>query len=135
MRRDEVSEDNGRHDLRIGELSAATGVSVRAIRYYESVGLVGARRSQGGWRAFDPSAVDRVILIQHLLAAGLKTDTIAELLPCLEAPLHQRTGHLASLLSDEVQRLERRRRELDRELDTLRALQADEVPVEATPPG
>lgn len=111
--------------MRIGELAEATGVSPRSLRYYESVGLIQATRHERGWRDFDPSTVDRVITIQHLFAAGLSGPTIAELLPCLEAPPERRTSHLAERLVGEIERLEGARREIERELEVLRTLQRD----------
>ncbi|GAA2211747.1 MerR family transcriptional regulator [Nonomuraea monospora] len=69
--------------MRIGELAAATGVSVRSLRYYEQQGLLAAGRSSSGQRHYPGSAVDRVRLIQQLYAAGLSSKTIAELLPCV----------------------------------------------------
>ncbi|MEV5559389.1 MerR family transcriptional regulator [Nonomuraea wenchangensis] len=71
--------------MRIGELAARSGVSVRALRYYEEQGLLKANRSGSGQRRYPESAVDRVHLIQMLYAAGLSSRTIAELLPCVEA--------------------------------------------------
>ncbi|TDD42973.1 MerR family transcriptional regulator [Nonomuraea terrae] len=71
--------------MRIGELAARSGVSVRALRYYEEQGLLEANRSDSGQRHYPESAVDRVQLIQMLYAAGLSSRTIAELLPCVEA--------------------------------------------------
>ncbi|MCE6995077.1 MerR family transcriptional regulator [Saccharothrix sp. S26] len=117
--------------MRIGELADASGVSTRSLRYYEELGLIRSERTAGGWRDFDPSTVERVVLIQHLFAAGLRSTTINELLPCLEAPPEERTGVMERLLAEEVERLEAKRRDLDRELDTLRALR-DETAVPAT---
>ncbi|MEU7833876.1 MULTISPECIES: MerR family transcriptional regulator [unclassified Nonomuraea] len=71
--------------MRIGELAAKSGVSVRALRYYEEQGLLDAYRSGSGQRHYPESAADRVHLIQMLYAAGLSSRTIAELLPCVEA--------------------------------------------------
>ncbi|MDN5725565.1 MAG: MerR family transcriptional regulator [Propionibacteriales bacterium] len=114
--------------MRIGELAEATGVSTRSLRYYEAQGLIRSVRTGGDWRDFEESAVERVVMIQHLLAAGLCTATIEELLPCLEAPPEERTEVMDRLLSAEMARLEVKRRDLDRELDTLRALRCEEVP-------
>lgn len=111
--------------MRIGELAEATGVSVRSLRYYDEQGLVRSERTSGGWREFDDSMVERVIVIQHLLAAGLCSATIHELLPCLEADPVHRTGMMEDLLDQEVKRLSERRREIDRELDVLTSLRRD----------
>ncbi|MFE9811493.1 MerR family transcriptional regulator [Streptomyces sp. NPDC005227] len=69
--------------MRIGELATRTSVSVRALRYYEEQGLLGAERSPSGQRRYSADAVDRVLLIQQLYAAGLPSRTIAELMPCV----------------------------------------------------
>ncbi|MFF1555472.1 MerR family transcriptional regulator [Rhodococcus erythropolis] len=108
--------------MRIGVLADASGVSARSLRYYEGHGLIRSERTSGGWRDFDDSTVERVIMIQHLFAAGLCSATINDLLPCLEAPPEERTGVMEQLLAQEAERLEAKRRDIDRELDTLQAL-------------
>jgi DNA-binding transcriptional MerR regulator len=71
--------------MRIGELATETGVSVRALRYYEEQGLLGASRSPSGQRLYAPASTERVRLIQQLYAAGLSSRTIADLLPCVDS--------------------------------------------------
>jgi DNA-binding transcriptional MerR regulator len=71
--------------MRIGELAEKTGVSVRALRYYEEQSLLSALRSDSGQRLYPDTAVDRVRLIQQLYAAGLSSKTILDLLPCVDA--------------------------------------------------
>lgn len=111
--------------MRIGEIADRTGVSARSLRYYEEQGLIRSERTPGGWRDFDPSSVERVIMIQHLFAAGLCSVTIVELLPCLEAPPHERTEVMGQLLDEAVARLEAKRRDVERELHVLQALRLD----------
>lgn len=69
--------------MRIGELARRTGVSKRSLRYYEQQGLLAADRTPGGQRDYPERAVDRVIHIQELFAAGLHSKKIADLLPCM----------------------------------------------------
>ncbi|MFD0365536.1 MerR family transcriptional regulator [Nocardia sp. GCM10030253] len=69
--------------MRIGELAQHTGVSERSLRYYEEQGLLTAERTPGGHRDYPEWAVDRVIHIQELFAAGLSSKKIAQLLPCM----------------------------------------------------
>ena len=69
--------------MRIGELASRTGVSQRSLRYYEQQGLLSADRTPGGQRDYPERAVDRVIRIQELFAAGLHSKKIARLLPCM----------------------------------------------------
>lgn len=96
--------------MRIGELAAHTGVSVRALRYYEEQHLLRAERSAGGQRTYPDSAVDRVRLIQQLYGAGLSSKTILSLLPCVE------TGEVTP---DLLGRLTAERDRIDGQIDEL----------------
>lgn len=69
--------------MRIGELARRTGVSERSLRYYEQEGLLSAGRTPGGHREYAEGAADRVARIQTLYAAGLCSEKIAKLLPCM----------------------------------------------------
>jgi DNA-binding transcriptional MerR regulator len=69
--------------MRIGELAERTGASVRSLRYYEEQDLILSRRTSGGQRVYDEDAVDRVRLVQLLLAAGVPSKGIVDLLPCI----------------------------------------------------
>ncbi|MDM7884709.1 MULTISPECIES: MerR family transcriptional regulator [Curtobacterium] len=71
--------------MRIGDLAAATGASVRSLRYYEQQGLLTATRTSGGQRSYAGTSVERVQLVQQLFAAGLPSRTIVQLLPCVDA--------------------------------------------------
>lgn len=70
--------------MRIGEVAALAGVSVRALRYYEEQGLLTPARSTSGQRHYPPGAVDRVRFIQNLYAAGLGSKAVLRILPCTE---------------------------------------------------
>jgi DNA-binding transcriptional MerR regulator len=72
--------------MRIGDLSARTGVSVRSLRYYEEQDLLTSTRSAGGQRHYTEDEVDRVLYLQRLYAAGLSSQTIRTLLPCVQSP-------------------------------------------------
>lgn len=105
---------NGR--MRIGELARRTGVSERSLRYYEQQRLLAAGRTPSGQREYAESAVDRVIHIQELFAAGLHSATIAGLLPCMRdtdgGPAPQATPRLVTELNAERDKLDKAMREL-----------------------
>ncbi|APU15040.1 putative transcriptional regulator [Actinoalloteichus sp. GBA129-24] len=69
--------------MRIGELSRRTGVSERSLRYYEQQKLLEPQRRPSGYREYAESDVEVVRRIRTLLAAGLNTTIIAEVLPCM----------------------------------------------------
>jgi len=68
--------------MRVGELARRTGTTVRALRYYESAGLVVPRRLGNGYREYDPVAVRLVAQIRELMALGL---TVEETRPFVES--------------------------------------------------
>ncbi|MER5784464.1 MerR family transcriptional regulator [Streptomyces mobaraensis] len=68
--------------MRIGELARRSGVSPRALRYYEEQGLLRPERRPSGYREYGEDDVRTVRDVRTLLAAGLGTATIAAVLPC-----------------------------------------------------
>lgn len=72
--------------MRIGDLAARAGVSVRSLRYYEEQGLLASSRSASGQRVYVESDVERLVFLRRLYAAGLSSRTILDLLPCVESP-------------------------------------------------
>ena len=68
--------------LRIQEVAAETGLTTRAIRYYEEVGLLEpAARSDGAYRLFDASDLARLRFIKELRDdAGFSLAQIGQLL-------------------------------------------------------
>ena len=67
----------------IGELSRRTGVNPHQLRYYEAQGLLVPTRGGNGYRQYGDDAVLAVAQIRKLLDAGLSTQEIAYLGPCV----------------------------------------------------
>ncbi|GAA4509558.1 MerR family transcriptional regulator [Actinoallomurus oryzae] len=120
--------------MRIGELARRTGVSERSLRYYEQQGLLAADRTPGGQRDYPDAAVDRVIRIQELFAAGLHSRKIAELLPCMRdadgGPSEIADAKLVAELTAERDRIDRMIGDLITSRDVL-----DDVITAASEPG
>jgi DNA-binding transcriptional MerR regulator len=72
--------------MRIGELSAVTGVSTRLLRYYEERGLIRSERLPNGYRDYDDDQVQRTDQVRSLIDSGIPTRVILEIIPCLEFP-------------------------------------------------
>jgi DNA-binding transcriptional MerR regulator len=68
--------------LRIQDVAAETGLTTRAIRYYEEIGLLEpAARSDGAYRLFDASDLERLRFIRELRDdAGFSLAQIGQLL-------------------------------------------------------
>ncbi|MFD3823532.1 MerR family transcriptional regulator [Streptomyces sp. NPDC058625] len=106
--------------MRIGELAERTGVSTRALRYYEEQRLLSPQRTASGQRVYPESAVNRVKLIQQLYTAGLASRLIATLLPTVDA--RSMGPELLDRLLDERARIRAKTAELQaagRRLDVL----------------
>ncbi|MFF1721706.1 MerR family transcriptional regulator [Streptomyces sviceus] len=110
--------------MRIGELSARAGVSVRALRYYEEQGLLTSTRSGSGQRHYTEAAVERVGFLQRMYAAGLSSRTIAELLPCVESPSEETSDAALVRMAEERDRLSAHIADLMRTRDALDGLMA-----------
>jgi MerR family transcriptional regulator, copper efflux regulator len=66
--------------LRIGDLSRLTGKTVRAIHLYEELGLLQpVSRTSGGFRLYEPSAVERVRWIELFHGMGFSLQEMREL--------------------------------------------------------
>jgi MerR family redox-sensitive transcriptional activator SoxR len=69
--------------LSIGEVAERTGVSVSALRFYETEGMVASIRSPGGQRRFARDVLRRVAFIRVAQRVGLTLDEIREALATL----------------------------------------------------
>ncbi|NUS16740.1 MAG: MerR family transcriptional regulator [Streptomyces sp.] len=109
--------------MRIGELSQRTGTSRRLLRYYEEQGLISAGREANGYRDYDEALVDRVLQIRGLLAAGLPTRIIRQILPCLNRPrtihFEEATPEMLATLEEQCDRMTQRIRCLERNRDAV----------------
>jgi DNA-binding transcriptional MerR regulator len=67
--------------LRSGELARLTGVSADTLRHYERLGILPTSpRTNGGYRIFPPSAVERVQLARRALQLGFSLNELSEIL-------------------------------------------------------
>ncbi|MGG2461174.1 MerR family transcriptional regulator [Streptomyces sp. RGM 3693] len=57
--------------MRIGDAAAASGLTPRALRYYEQRGLFTARRTPSGHRDYGQHDIERLRAIRELLDTGL----------------------------------------------------------------
>ncbi|MBU3067363.1 MerR family transcriptional regulator [Nocardia sp. NEAU-G5] len=106
----------------IGELARRTGVNERLLRHYERAGLLDSTRRANGYRDYDESAEQSVGQIRVLLAAGLPTAVIRQVLPCTrdDSSLRPCPGVLDTLRA-RLDDLDQRADELTRARHMLRA--------------
>ncbi|OKJ17806.1 MerR family transcriptional regulator [Streptomyces sp. CB00316] len=122
----------GERLMRIGEVSGRTGLSLRTIRHYESVGVVApSGRSLGGFRLFTELEVRRLVLVRRMRPLGFCLDDVRALLDVLDrlpgrgGPLpendEQAYEELVAKLRKYWVRADARCEDLRRELETAEA--------------
>lgn len=67
--------------MNIGQVSKATGVSLRMIRHYEGIGLMPLPdRRDNGYRDYPPRSIERLRFIANARDLGFSVDEISALL-------------------------------------------------------
>ncbi|MFI6015016.1 MerR family transcriptional regulator [Streptomyces sp. NPDC051243] len=105
--------------MRIGELAARAGTTTRTLRYYESRGLLPARRGDNGYRTYDESDLRLLRQIRTLQDFGFDLEETRPFVECLRAGHPEGDSCPASLA---VYR--RKLAELDALIAELRAVRA-----------
>jgi len=78
--------------LRIGELAARAGVSIRTVDYYTTLGLISpAQRTASNYRLYSPADVDRIHLVRRLEVHGVPLEEIT-------TALHARQADVTAIL-------------------------------------
>jgi MerR family transcriptional regulator, repressor of the yfmOP operon len=110
--------------LKIQEVAAETALTPRSIRYYEEMGLLEpAARSEGAYRLYDQSDLERLRYIKELRdEAGFSLAQIGQLLED-EAARERNRERFRSTHDPQERRaiLEDARRRVDRQIETLEA--------------
>ena len=71
--------------MHIKDLAERAGVTIRAVRYYESRGLIHPRRATNGYRTYDDADVRVVREVRALLSLGLTAEQTHPFVECLRA--------------------------------------------------
>lgn len=99
----------------IGELARRTGLSVSAIRFYESRGLVRAARTEGGQRRFVKADIRRLSFALICQQLGFSIREIADQLDSLP-------DHRAPTQRDWSRMSRRFRKDIDARIESLKRL-------------
>ena len=107
--------------FRIGELSAHSGLTRDALRYYERLGLMPrARRTTGGFRLYPPATLDRIRFIKQAQRHGLTLREIRELLGFQARRGRERCSQVQHLLTRKLADVDGRLQQLQEFRQTLR---------------
>jgi DNA-binding transcriptional MerR regulator len=110
--------------MRIGELAERFGVTTKAIRFYERIGLLpDPPRTPSGYRSYDEVDAERLVFIKTAQRLGLSLDEIKEIIAFRDRG-EQPCGYVTELLQRQVTDLDGRIREMHDLREELRRLQA-----------
>jgi Cd(II)/Pb(II)-responsive transcriptional regulator len=116
--------------MKIGELAKATRTAVDTIRFYERESLLpAAARTEGNYRIYDASHVERLTFIRHCRSLDMGLDEIRTLLRFKDAP-DSGCGAVAVLLDAHIGHVAERMQELrslQKRLKALRQLCREEA--------
>jgi MerR family copper efflux transcriptional regulator len=108
--------------MRIGEFADQAGLSPKALRYYESVGVLDdPARTPAGYRDYSEQALDRLRFIRAAQAVGLSLGEIRGVIAFREQGTPP-CEHVLELIEDRAADLDRRIAELVALRDELRRL-------------
>jgi DNA-binding transcriptional MerR regulator len=120
--------------MQIGEVACKAGMSVRAVRYYEELGLVQPDGySSGGFRLYSEKSLKRLRVIDFMKGLGLSLADIREILVAkkvcggnIEAvrTLFRIYGERLSLIESKIRALSEMRDEIEQVVTILRSCQS-----------
>ncbi len=108
--------------MNIGQAAAASGISAKMIRYYETVGLVRpADRTASNYRDFSARDVNELCFIKRARTLGFSVEEIARLLE-LWRDRGRPSREVKAIAARHVEELDARIAEMQAMADTLRHL-------------
>ncbi len=108
--------------MNIGQAAAASGVSAKMIRYYESIGLIAApARTEAGYRVYASDEVHTLRFVRRTRMLGFSIEEARELL-ALWRDRGRASADVKRVALQHVRDLEAKIAELQAMADTLRHL-------------
>ena len=109
--------------LGVAEVGRLTGLSRKALRHYEELGLVTpATRTDAGYRLYDGEALRRIELVNRAKVLGLRLSEAKEFLHVAEGCCGDHHPELAAIVEGKLAETEARMAELQSLRGTLHAV-------------
>jgi Cu(I)-responsive transcriptional regulator len=110
--------------MNIGEAARLSGVSSKAIRYYESIDLIlPSGRAENNYRDFSDQDVHRLRFVNRSRSLGFSLAEVGELLSLYDDP-SRTSGEVKSITKVAIDRIDAKLLELSAMRDTLATLSA-----------
>ena len=108
--------------MRIGEIAAITGLTLRTIRYYEEEGLLSVKRSQRGQRWYTDEDVIYLRRIMELKGLGFSLEEIGRIIKLKDEDDKgdKRRAELLSAYRAKYSEAEERKKKIEAHMDELR---------------
>ena len=104
--------------MQIGALAAKAGITPRAVRYYEELGMIQpVERTEGGFRLYSEGQLQRLFIIRNLKSMGFDLERIQTLFS-----LRSRAQSGGELAGSMVEFLERQQEEINQKLTQYRQM-------------
>lgn len=108
--------------MNIGQAAAASGISAKMIRHYESIKLITpAERSEAGYRLYTKSDIDILSFIRRGRDLGFSIEQIRELLNLRQNPARA-SADVKKIALEHVRELEAKMQQLQEMTNILRDL-------------
>jgi MerR family transcriptional regulator, copper efflux regulator len=103
----------------IGQLARVTGIPAKAIRYYESIGLLAPPiRQENGYRCYSQVDVNRLLLLRRLRLLGISLEATRSLL------IETSDARCAEVQPQVLSLIQNRLEAIDREITELHLLRS-----------
>ncbi len=110
--------------LKIGDFARLAGTNLRTLRYYEELGLLQpATRSEGGFRYYRPTDLNRLEMIKNLQELGLPLERIGDLMDTRNRGLERSAmlARVAAALSEQDRLIAQRIEQLEAQRQKLKS--------------
>ena len=108
--------------MNIGQAAAATGVSAKMIRYYESIALIPAgKRTDAGYRIYGENDLHTLRFVKRARLLGFSLEQIRDLLSLWQNK-ERASADVKTIAMGHVEQLNQRIAELTEMRDTLQTL-------------
>lgn len=97
--------------MKISEAARLSGLTVKTIRYYESIGLFNSTRSSNGYRSYTASDIGQMQFLQRSRRLGFSLDECRDLLALYQNPgranksVKSVASHRLAFIDDQIEHL------------------------------